>query len=120
MTDEPQLERCTDCEHVQYPARGFCEQCLSPGTEPVAIDEAGTLLSWSILHTSLEPALRPYLPLTAASIALPSGPVVITYFKGNPASIGQPVRVECVMDPNGRFVLVAKGADDSASLDNFF
>lgn len=120
MTDTPQLERCTDCEHVQYPARGFCEQCISPSTELGAVDDAGTLISWSILHASLEPALRPHLPLTVASVKLASGPVVFAYFKGDPTSVGQPVRIGCVIDPNGRFVLVAQAADESMSDENFF
>ena len=120
MSDEPQLERCTDCGHVQYPSRGFCEQCMSPSTELGDVDDAGTLVSWSILHSSLEPALRPYLPLTVASIELASGPMVVAYFKGDPASVGQPVHIRCIVDPTGRFVLVAQSADESVSPENFF
>ena len=120
MNETPKIERCTDCGHVQYPERGFCEHCMSPGTELVSVDEAGKLISWTVLHTSLEPEIRPHLPLTVASIELASGPVVITYFKGDATTVGQAVRLGCVVDPNGRFVLVAQPADEPASLDNFF
>lgn len=120
MTGGQALERCTDCAHVQYPARGFCERCLSPSTDVGPVGDAGTLLSWSTLHASLNQRLRPYLPLTVASIELDSGPVVMAYFSGLPNKAGQPVRIATVPDPSGTPVLLARARDDTTSPENLF
>lgn len=119
MTAEPQLEHCADCAHVQYPPRGFCQRCLSPDVAEKAITSPGKLLSWTNLHVSLEPDLRPHLPLTIASVALDDGPVVITYFMGQPKT-GQSVNVGSSVDPIGRSVLIARPEDKPAAAENLF
>ena len=119
MNRSPYLERCTDCDQVQYPPRGFCGRCLSAHVNDQSIGEAGELLSWATLRTSLEPAIAEHLPLTIASVKLDEGPVVIAYFNGQPRRAGQPVKISSGNGPAGDQVLVARSADDSKLPDIF-
>ena len=83
------------------------------------IGEAGELLSWTILHMSLEPTIAAHLPLTIASVKLAQGPVIITYFNGQPQHTGQPVKIAPVAGPAGSQVLVARPAEDIRAPDIF-
>jgi uncharacterized OB-fold protein len=119
MSTAPYLERCTDCEYVQYPPRGFCSRCLSAGVDVAAIRGPGALVSWTALHLSLEPAVSEHLPLTIVSVKLDEGPVVIAYFHGEPERVGQPVKLASVTGPAGTPVLVARAKDDSRLPETF-
>ena len=119
MTTDTQLENCADCTHVQYPPRGFCERCLSPNVAESPVSGSGQVLSWTNLHISLEPTLRPHLPITIASVRLDAGPIVITYLVGQPVA-GQSVRIGSIVDPLGRSVLVARSDDNTATAESLF
>lgn len=119
MSKTTQLERCADCAHVQYPSRGFCAQCLSPNVRTDPVGDAGRLVSWTTLQTSLEPALRQHLPLTIASVKLDEGPVVIAYFNGQPDKVGQSVNIALVADPAGTPMLVAQSHTDATPPETF-
>ena len=109
------LEHCADCGNTQFPPRSFCARCLSSDVSGLPMGKAGELISWTTLHTSMEPALHKHLPLTISSIKLAEGPVVIAYFDGQPDHIGQPVRISQLTDPTGTQVLVAQPPEATAS-----
>ncbi|MGI9308269.1 MAG: Zn-ribbon domain-containing OB-fold protein [Gammaproteobacteria bacterium] len=109
------LEHCADCGNTQFPPRSFCGRCLSSDVSTLPIGKAGKLISWTTLHTSLEPGLNEHLPLIISSIKLAEGPVIVAYFDGHPDQIGQPVKISQVTDTTGNPVLVAQSFEARTS-----
>ena len=73
---ELRLQRCTDCQHVYFPPRPFCEKCASRNVEWFKASGKGTLYSYIINHRP-----RPDIstePHAIAVVQLAEGPRMMT------------------------------------------
>lgn len=60
------LQRCRDCDLVEYPARAACMWCGGSVLEWVPVEGKGAVYSYSEVHHAIQPPLRdstPYLIL---------------------------------------------------------
>ncbi len=70
------LERCPPCGHVQHPPQGVCVACQTVGTERVAVDPVGTVVSTTLVHHALHPLLRERVPYHVVVVELRDHPHV--------------------------------------------
>ena len=63
------LQCCSQCRHVNYPARELCGNCLADSLQWQRVDNTGTVLSIAQLHYSLEPEYAEHLPWTVVGAA---------------------------------------------------
>ena len=107
------LQQCSECGQVNYPARELCGNCLADGLQWRSVTDTGTVQSITELQYSLEPAYTAYLPWLVASIQLDCGPVALAHLVPG-IDIGNPVRLKVVQDEQGNRMLLALGGDDAA------
>jgi len=92
------LQRCVDCNTVQYPPREVCAACLS---DRLAWDTADSLparvLAVTRLHHSNEPRFRPRLPLSIGLVEFDAGPVAVCFLSETVAP-GDTVRIRIGAD----------------------
>lgn len=77
--DKLLLQHCTVCGTLQYPSREVCKTCLHDGLEWKAVSAHGRLLSWTILHTSLEPLFQNRFPWYIGEVKLDCGVQLIAH-----------------------------------------
>jgi uncharacterized protein len=70
------LERCPACGHVQHPPQGVCVECQHVGTERVAAEPVGTVVSATVVHHALNPMLRERVPFNVVVVELRDHPHV--------------------------------------------
>ena len=100
------LQRCADCDAIQYPPRELCAACLSDRLEWRVSDRgAGEVLATTTLHHSHDQAFRARLPLAIALVRLDRGPTIVCF--ASDAAPGQRVHVTAALDAEGRPVLTA-------------
>ena len=100
------LQRCTDCDAIQYPPRELCAACLSDHLEwRVSDGEPGEVLATTTLHHSHDAGFRPHLPLAIALVRLDSGPRIVCFAPA--ATSRRRVHVTASVDAEGRPVLTA-------------
>ncbi len=106
-----ELQVCSACGHVQYPDRELCANCLADEVPSRPADDRGRLLSWTLIHASIDPVFRDGVPWRVGAVALDAGPILITHLAAdvNPSAPG--VRVTRVNGPDGRAVWLAYPAD---------
>jgi uncharacterized OB-fold protein len=93
---ELRLQRCGQCAHVQFPPQSFCAARLSDKLEWFQACGRGTVLSYTVVHWSPNPAYAADAPYVLALIALEEGPRMLTNIVGSPPGevrIGTPVSV---------------------------
>lgn len=73
------LQHCTHCGTPHYPAREVCKTCLHTDLEWKAVAARGKLLSWTILHTSLEPIFQNRFPWYIGKVKLDCGVQLIVH-----------------------------------------
>ena len=73
------LQVCTDCRTVIYPPRDACPACLSPRVPFTNIDNGGTLVAETSVHTSIEVYFRERTPWRVGVV---SGFGMINYDRG--------------------------------------
>lgn len=103
------LQRCQECDTVQYPAREACRRCLSPRLNWVPQSGVGRLLASTTLHHSNDLFFRERLPWRLGLVHLDAGPTVMVHLHGEvPDTIDapSPVRVTARLDRAGQAVLV--------------
>ncbi len=102
-----ELQQCTECGAVQYPARDACHRCLSVELQWTLQSGAGRLISETrLLHSHLR-QFRDQLPLRIGLIHLRCGPVALAYV--DEAVPPAPADVEVSMRlQEGYAVLVAR------------
>jgi uncharacterized OB-fold protein len=100
-TGELLLERCPSCGHVQHPPAGVCTACQTVGTDRVAVEPIGVVVSATVVHHVLNPMLRDHVPYNVVVVALRDHPhvrivgnVVGNVLRGGPDGtlIGRSVR----------------------------
>ncbi len=67
---EFQLQRCSDCAALRWPARAICNRCRSFECEWERQDGAGTVASWVRTHQAFAPALREVVPYRVVQVRL--------------------------------------------------
>jgi uncharacterized OB-fold protein len=115
-TQSLELQVCSSCGAVQYPRHEVCRECLNGELEQRTVNGAGSVLSWTRLHVSLEPEFRNRVPWCVVSVHLAVGPVVIAHWAGEEPRIGQAVRIATIQDPADRYVLVAMPAESDVAI----
>lgn len=108
------LQRCRQCEQVNYPPRELCGHCLADALQWQAVPDGGAVQSLVQLHYSLEPAYAGQLPWTVASVKLDCGPVVLAHAPPGTA-IGARVKVRMVRDNSGNIMLAALDSDEEST-----
>ncbi len=101
------LQHCPECGTMQYPPREVCKTCLQHELEWKAVSPQGSLLSWTVLHTSLEPAFQKHLPCCIAEIKLDCGAQLIVQLAIEKPLALMPVIVEIGEGPQGTVLYVA-------------
>ena len=100
------LQRCTECDHVQFYPRLVCTAC---GGRELAWTESsgrGAVRTFTVIRRAVSPAFEADVPYVVALIALDEGPTMMTNLVDcdpNAVSIGQRVRV--VFERRGEVVL---------------
>jgi uncharacterized OB-fold protein len=75
---ELRLQRCSDCGHIQFPPQSFCAACLAGNLAWFKASGSGTVLSYTVVHWSPNPAYAADAPYVLALIALEEGPRMLT------------------------------------------
>ena len=105
------LQVCRACGHLQYPDRELCANCLADEVSPQPADDRGRLLSWTLIHASIDPAFRDGAPWRVGAVALNAGPVLIAHLAAELGPSATSVRVTRVNGPDGQAVWLAYPAD---------
>ena len=106
--DDLQLQVCSDCGQVNYPARELCGSCLADALHWQAVDATGTVQSLTELHYSQENEYTQHLPWRVASVKLDCGPVALAHLQ--PGVLPQDrVTLRPLCDRHGNRMLVALG-----------
>ncbi|MBI1733123.1 MAG: OB-fold domain-containing protein [Gammaproteobacteria bacterium] len=108
------LPRCRDCGIVQYPLRELCRNCLGDTLDWVPVSGDGTLLSWTNVHTSLEPFFADHAPWPVGRVKLECGPLVIAHLAIASPDTGMRVRVLPHRDLSDVAVLIIVPESDAA------
>jgi len=108
------LQCCKHCQHINYPARELCGNCLEDALAWQSVSSAGTVQSLSDLHYPLESNFTHQLPWRIASVKLDVGPVAFAHLQPG-VRTGERVALEIVEDKTGNRMLVAIGNRQSAT-----
>jgi len=81
---ELRLQRCAACGQVQFPPQSFCAACLGENLTWFKAVGRGTVLSYTVVHWSPNPAYAADAPYVLALIALEEGPRMLTNIIGAP------------------------------------
>jgi len=109
------LQVCMDCAAVVYPPRDACPSCLSPRLPFKPVDNGGTLIAETIVHSSPEPYFRERMPWRVGTVKLDAGPSVVAHLHGDAAE-GARVRLELKLDKSGAPVMIALPAKDTPNM----
>ena len=101
------LQVCARCNHINYPARELCGECLDTELSWKNLSAQATVLACSELAHSLEPWFGERLPWTIASVKLDVGPVAIVHIPAELANADQRVAILDVTDASGANCLLA-------------
>ncbi len=89
-----ELQTCSDCGHVRWPAASSCPECLSTEFEWKALSGRGTIWSLAIYDEVPEPFFSEEVPYAIGAISLEEGPMMISRVHGDPdrLEVGEAVR----------------------------
>jgi len=73
------LQHCSECSTLQYPPREVCRTCLCDTLEWKTVSAQGKLVSWTVLHTGLEPAFENRFPWKIGEVKLECGVQLIVH-----------------------------------------
>ena len=71
------LQRCAECDAIQYPPRDVCSACLSPQLSWQDISPEGEILAETTIHAVSKLYFRERVPWRVGTVQLDAGPVVI-------------------------------------------
>jgi NAD(P)-dependent dehydrogenase (short-subunit alcohol dehydrogenase family)/uncharacterized OB-fold protein len=109
------LQVCADCATVIYPPRDACPSCLSPRLPFMPVDDRGTLVAETTVHTSPEPYFRERMPWRVGLVKLDVGPAIVAHLHGDTVE-GARVRLELKLDKSGAPVMIALPAKDTPNM----
>lgn len=72
------LQRCAGCGHLQFPPQSFCAACLGENLTWIKVSGRGSVLSYTVIHWSPNPAYAANAPYVLALIVLDEGPHMLT------------------------------------------
>ena len=64
------LQRCIDCDLVEYPPRTACMWCGGSNLEWIPVEGKGAVYSYSEVHHAIQPALRAHTPYLILMVEL--------------------------------------------------
>ena len=94
---ELRLQRCRDCDHVQFPPRRYCSGCLSDQLDWEQASGRAVVRSWTVVTLPSSPAFVADLPFVMALVQLEEGPTMLSGIRGcesDTVYIGMLVEVE--------------------------
>jgi len=71
-----QVKRCGACSRYHWPPRLGCPYCGSDQVAWIAVDPAGEVFSWTVIHRSQTPGFETEVPYAVVLIALQAAPGV--------------------------------------------
>jgi uncharacterized OB-fold protein len=93
------LQRCRDCQTVQFRPRAVCASCLSSSIEHFVASGRGNVYTFTVTHQNNLPGFREACPYVLAYVELDEGPQLMTHIVGcevEDVRVGMPVTVEFV------------------------
>lgn len=75
---ELRLQKCRNCQHVQFYPRIACSQCGSDSLEWTAAGGSGTVNSYTVIRQAISQEYKALLPYVAAIVELDEGPTMMT------------------------------------------
>lgn len=94
---ELRLQRCRDCDRIQFPPRRFCAGCLSDHIDWERASGRGSVRTYTVVTMPASAAFVEDLPYVVALVELAEGPTLVAGIKGcapEDLRIGLPVEVE--------------------------
>ncbi len=94
---ELRLQRCGDCDHVQFPPQRFCSTCLGAALRWERASGRGRVRSYSVVRHPISPAFAEDVPYVVALVELEEGPTMMSGLRGctiEQVEVGLPVEVE--------------------------
>lgn len=107
------LQRCGNCQRVNYPPRELCGHCLADDLHWESVADTGVVQTLTRLNYSLEPDYAQHLPWSVASVLLDCGPIALAHLAPDIAT-GARVRLRVIEDRAGNRMLAATGTDAAA------
>ena len=101
------LQTCEVCGHVQYPERELCGECLADSLALLPAHDSGRLLSWTLIHASIDPVFRQAEPWRVGAVALDAGPTLIAHLTDDVDPASPRVQITCIDGPDGKAVWLA-------------
>lgn len=108
------LQKCADCQMVQYPPRDACHHCLGSDLPWREVDNSGLLKAVTTIHASNEPYFQKRLPWKIGIIASDLGISMIAHLLPS-CRIDEKVVLSLRVDAAGRGVLVAEALNEAES-----
>lgn len=68
------IQRCPDCGNYQHPPRPICHACGCAKPEYQDVSGAARLVSWTVTHHNVVPAIAAALPYTCLVVELAEQP----------------------------------------------
>ena len=107
-TTELSLQCCASCNHINYPKRELCGNCLADELCWQPVNGAGTVQSFTDLHYPLEDNFSKNLPWRVGSIMLDAGPVTLAHLQPG-LNCNDRVKLSIAKDQSNNYMLVATG-----------
>ena len=111
------LQRCTECDALQYPPRDACTHCLSTDLRWRDIDPKGHIVAETTVRTSTSTYFRERTPWRIGIVRLDAGVSVMAHLHGDILRGGQ-VKIECHLDKSGQGVLFAMPMERTANMED--
>ena len=111
-----ELQRCRDCQAVQYPPVEACSRCLSVRLRWELQSGDGLLIAQTELAHSNDLFFRERLPWRLGMVRLDCGPTVVVHLHGDCLPAPARVRVDARLDRSGQAVLFALPDTETANM----
>lgn len=107
-----ELQVCSACAAVQYPARESCHRCLSGSLHWREQSGTGELIADTFVRHSNDMYFQERLPWRLGLVRLDAGPTAVVHLHGGCAPAPSRVRVGARLDKSGQGVLLAFPIDE--------
>lgn len=111
------LQRCEQCQHIQYPPREICRQCFADELIWEEMASAGELIANTTIEISTNAYFRDYGAVNVGLVKLDCGPSMFVHLVSGLQETGLRVRVVNRADLSGESVFIAlpeESKDESA------
>ncbi|MBR0565389.1 SDR family NAD(P)-dependent oxidoreductase [Azoarcus sp. L1K30] len=112
-----EMQVCSECNTLQYPAREVCCSCLSEHLQWKPVDNRGELIATTTLRHSNDLYFRERLPWRVGTVKMAAGPVVVAHIHEDCVADG-PVRLALKLDRSGQAVLHALPEKDTPNMND--